>query len=388
MKLLFLSQGKTISQHPGWDFAFRRLADEGVLTGYVNIPYHAGEENWPAFWSQVVDLCDGESMDMVYFQYYHRRANPNPAPCIRRLRTLKHQPTIFTSAGDPFSMDWRMPDYPRSFKECARRCDLTFSTQMGKAADKIASWGAKNIVLSPLSVCPVRFAKGWETDPATHTFDFDIVMVGSKNSPRINPLSHYYLAFRKRKAVVNALNRSYGKRFGLFGHGWNGYVSWQGPVPFDEQQIAFRRGRLAVDGYPYSVADYYSSNRPFFMIASAIPTITYRVPRLDQILRENKHCYFFDDIGGLLTLCDRLLDSDPKDLYEQANLSARYVEERHTQYQRAKFIVETVKRYHGEKHAKQPHRVLQFPFFLDTVDQDEERRFAVRNWCNYGDETI
>ena len=67
---------------------------------------------------------------MVYFHYYHRRVNPNPAPCINCLRALKYSPTIFTSTGDAFSMDWMMPDYPESFKQCARNSDLTFVTQI------------------------------------------------------------------------------------------------------------------------------------------------------------------------------------------------------------------------------------------------------------------
>jgi hypothetical protein len=380
MKLLFLSQGKTISDHPGWDYAFKRLVQEGILDAYINIPYHAYQGKWQELWSHVVELCVKESIDIVYFHYYHRRANPDPAPCITELRKLKHNPTIFTSAGDPFSMDWMMPDYPRTFRKCARHCDLTFSTQMGKAAGKIASWGTKNIILSPNSVCPVRFAKGFRTDPITHTFDFDLVMVGNRNGPRFNPISHHYLGLRKRRKVISALDKRYGKKFGLFGHGWKGIKGWQGPIPFDEQQTAFRRGRLAIDGYPYSMADYYSSNRLFFMIASAIPTVTYRVPRLDKILKDNTHCYFYDDIPGLLSMCDRLLNSDPETLYEKANISAKYVEERHTQFHRAKFIVETVKQYHQKNISKHNYIVLDFPFFLDDVDQEKEKPFAVRNW--------
>jgi len=380
MKLLFLSQGKKVSDHPGWDHSFRRLIDEGFLTGYANIPYHNWNIKWPEIWDNVVDLCDRESIELVYFHYYHKTNNLNPSSCISQLRKLKHQPTLFTSAGDPFSINWMMPNYPTSFKQCAKAVDLTFSTQMGKAADKMASWGVKNIVLSPNSVCPVRFVKGWRTDPTKHAFEFDIVMVGSKNAPHINPLSHHYWRFQNRKALVDALTRRYGKRFGLFGHGWQGYGSWQGPVPFDEQQIAFRRGRLALDSYPYSIADYYSSNRLFFMLASAIPAITYRVPRLDKLLRPEDHCYYFDDIPRLLALCDRLLDSNSDDLYTKSNNTAKYIEKRHTQYHRAKFIVETVKQYHSEKLANRSHSKLYLPFFLDSVDQETERNFAVRNW--------
>lgn len=48
-------------------------------------------------------------------------------------------------------------DYPDSFKQISQLADITFSTQMGKAADKMSKCGAKNIILSPLGMCQVRF---------------------------------------------------------------------------------------------------------------------------------------------------------------------------------------------------------------------------------------
>jgi hypothetical protein len=382
MKLLFLAQGKTVDNHPGFDDAFQKLVEEGVISCYHAIPYlaYAAKGDWQELWDRVVALCRDDAIDLVFFQFYHRRGNPSPEPCIRRLRDLPQKPTIFTSAGDPFSCDWRLPDYPASFKQCSRLCDLTFSTQMGKAADKMAAWGARNIVLSPLSVCQKRFVKDHQTDPSTHKFDFDLVMVGSHNKPWPNPFHHHFWGFRKRMEVVSALYKRYGKRFGLFGRGWDGWNCWQGPIPFDEQQTAFRRGRLVVDGYPYSTADYYLSDRPFFALAAAIPVITYCVPRIVTLLRPDEHWYLFGDTPGLLRLCDRLLAQNAENLYDKANAAARYVEARHTQYHRMKAIVQTASTYHMETQRNQPHAFPLLPFFLDGRALSQERAFAVRNW--------
>jgi hypothetical protein len=382
MKLLFLVQGKTVKDHPGFDMGFKQLLAEKVISGYYAIPYleYAEKENWQELWTRIEQVCRDGNINLVFFQFYHRKGNPSPEPCIRRLRELPFPPTIFTSVGDGFSGDWMLPDYPDSFKQCSRLCDLTFSSQMGKAADKMAAWGTRNIVLSPLSVCQARFVKGYKTEQDTHSFDFDIVMIGSHNKPRPNPFNHYFWGFRKRMEVVSLLYKRYGKRFGLFGQRWDGWKCWQGPVPFNEQQTAFRRGRLVLDAYPYSMSDYYLSDRPFFAIASAIPVMTHHVARIEKMLRMEDHWYLFKDENDLLRLCDRLLETDTVPLYAKANAAARYVEERHTQYHRVKAIVQIASQYHLETRHSQPHATPVLPYFLEGTNVVNEQMFSLRNW--------
>ena len=92
------------------------------------------------------------------------------------LLKLTARPIIITSCGDGFSDNWMRPDYPSDFKEVSRLSDITFSTQMGKAADKMVEGGANNIVFTPNSMCQVRF-KADEIDVDNHSFDFDVVFV-------------------------------------------------------------------------------------------------------------------------------------------------------------------------------------------------------------------
>ena len=82
MKLLFLVQGKTVDNHPGFDDAFQKLLAERVISGYHAIPYRACAEkgNWQELWDCVVALCRDESIDLVFFQFYQSRDNPSPEP--------------------------------------------------------------------------------------------------------------------------------------------------------------------------------------------------------------------------------------------------------------------------------------------------------------------
>lgn len=374
MKVLFLSQGRKIEDHPGWDWSLKKLKEERFIDDYLNIPWQGyGETHgWAAFYRHVVDTARTGKFDVVYFHYFHRPDVPSPAECIKALKELPNKPVVITSAGDPFSCDWMMPDYPNNFKIASRFADIAFSTQMGKAADKMMAWGAKNVVYTPNSMCPVRF-KSYAITPATH-FDFDVVMLGSHNGARINPFSRHYWCGQKRNQLVRALNKHFGRRFGLFGHGWNGLESWQGPADFNTQQTTMQRGRILVGGNPYSPCDYYSSNRVFFEIASGVPTVELKVNRLDKVLRDGDQVYFADNVEGIVAKCEELLKQDPVTLYAKAARAAKEIVERHTQYHRMKFKLNTVSRYRANGNRLD----VDFPFFLPEVNLEEEMKYAVR----------
>ena len=375
MKILFLSQGKYISDHPGWNDALKKLKEEGLISDFLNIPYFgfAEEFGWDAFYEKVIELTKKEEFQLIYFHHFHKKGKPSPRKCIESLQKLQPRPVIIVSSGDGFSDNWMRPDYPEDFKEASRLADITFSTQMGKAADKMMKWGARNVVYVPNSMCQVRF-HATEVNPETHKFDYDIVFVGSNNGGRIfNPVSQHWFGARTRKKLVESLYYTFGNRFGIYGMGWD-LPCAKGPVPFNKQQDIFRKGKLLVGGNPYSFSDYYSSNRIFFEISSGIPTIELSVPRLNCILRDNDHCYFTNSIAEILRKCEELLNADQKQIYSKAANAAKYIEKYHTQYHRMKFKIETVKRFIVNKRRLD----VAFPFFLPEVNLKEEEKFALR----------
>jgi hypothetical protein len=98
------------------------------------------------------------------------------------------------------------------------------------------------------------------------------------------------------------------------------------------------------------------------------------VPRLDRILRDGEHVYFVNSIDEVVGKCDELLASDPQELYMRAGYAARYIAERHTQYHRLKFELDTARRYVANGFQLD----VDFPFFLSDVDMTAEKQFAVR----------
>lgn len=376
MKVLFLSQGKTVEAHPGYHDALCRLKEEGMISDFLNLPYfgYAEKCGWDAFYQHVIELCMNQDFDVVYFHFFHSRNKPSPKNCIQKLKRMHPSTIVITSVGDGFSSNWMIPDYPDDFKDASRLADITFATQMGRAADKMLKWGAKNIVLSPLGMCQKRFKSG-KIDIDQHKFDFDVVWIGGKNAGRIfNPFNRNSYAGCMRERVVNMLAKRYGSKFGLFGGGWEHLPYAQGVVPFDKQQEYFRRGRIVVGATPFSFADYYASDRPFFSISSGIPTIELKVPRLNQILRDGEHVYFVDTISDIVSKCDELLSTDPVDLYQKAGQAAIYIAEHHTQYNRLKFELDTARRY-VENGCQLD---VAFSFFLPEIELAAEKKYAIR----------
>jgi hypothetical protein len=376
MRILFLSQGFKISDHPGWNDALEKLKNEDMISFFINIPYIGFAEayGWDGLYHEIVKLCKEAFIDVVYFHYFHMNNDvPSPINCVSELRKINPSLVVITSCGDGFSYDWMRPDYPKRFKDISKIADITFSTQMGKAADKMIKWGANNIVFVPNSMCQVRFHAN-EVEVENHKFDYDIVFVGSNNNKRIfNPVSKYWFGSRTRNKLLRSLYKKFGNRMALYGNGWNLPCS-KGPVAFNQQQEVFKKGRVLVGGNPYSFADYYSSNRLFFEVSSGIPTVELSVPRLRNIFRDNDHCYFADTIEGVIGNCEDLLKSDPKIIYSKAAAAAKYIEKNHTQYHRMKFKLDTVQRYvaNGRK------LDVIFPFFLPEVNLKNEERFAIR----------
>jgi hypothetical protein len=248
---------------------------------------------------------------------------------------------------------------------------------MGRLAKRLQRAGAKRITLMPLSACDVRFGST-PAPPAADHRDFDVVFIGSRPGRR-NFTSHLYWSGRRRLRYVELLEERYGHRFALFGHGWSGRRSWQGPIDFDEQALVPQRGRVVFGGYPGSRCDYYASNRPFNQVLSGTPMVDHAVPRVDCLFRDGDEWLLFDDEGSAIDKIDSLLDGR----IDGAQVGARgadAVRNRHLDSHRARLIIAIVDEI-GE--AQRAHRTAVCPpldFFHAGIDYRSEVASALRRW--------
>lgn len=377
MRLLVLLQGATVADQPGYDAAFKSLVDQGALDDYVALPYRGldppGLEHGPGLYSQALSLVAGRGIDLILLQWFHGSLE-DPRPFIEEARRIHPGLLVMTSCGDPYGRFFQRP--PRSLLQAVSVSDLNFTTSMGYMADRFVGAGARNVLLMPHGVCQLRFGGG---AVAPSTGEFDVTFIGSNNSGR-NPLSPLSGASRRRQHMVKALEKRYGRRFGLFGLRWQGHRCWQGPIPFQQQHQTAARGRLQVGGYPGALATYYLSDRPYIAMASAIPFLDFAVDRVDRLAEPGVHWGLYTDQPSMHARIDGMLESGEAELSRMGQRAMEYVLGKHTQAHRAAEMIDIARSLARSRAAGQVAAVPQLRCFHDGVPAAGETRWATRRW--------
>jgi hypothetical protein len=292
-----------------------------------------------------------------------------------RLQGLPCKPAMFTSLGDPFGR-WTKR-IPRSYRIASKLADVNFLTGMGYLARQLARQGARNLVLMPHGCCQLRFSA--LLDQTKYSPDFDVVFVGSRLSSR-NPLSHFFWAAQRRREFVALVTKRYGRRFGLFGHGWMGNPSWQGAIPYDRQHSAHRRGAVVLGGVPNAYNDYYMSDRVFIAIASGIPFVDYAVAGVDLLLHPERDWWLAPDTQGMMRWCDHLISLSQEERLRLGGCAREHILTFHTQYHRCREMVEIVRDLRAARSRGTTAARPQFSFLRQGTNLSSVYPSAVENW--------
>ncbi|MBL8212156.1 MAG: glycosyltransferase family 1 protein [Bryobacterales bacterium] len=341
MRLLVLYQGRdAATDQPGYFHGYERLASEGMLEAHATLAYHgiAAARGWPAVWQEAESAARAMEADAICLQFFHGDSIPDPTAGIQRLRALPSKPLLFTTLGDGYGRILKR--VPASFRRASALADVSFLSGMGYVARQLAASGSRNLVLIPNGCCQVRFAAPASATPDRP--DFDVAFIGSLVRSS-NPLSPYFWASRSRARFVDACERRYGSRFGLFGNGWQGRKCWQGPMPFTEQHRAYHRSALALGGIPHFSHDYYTSDRVFFAIASGVPFVDSWVRGVEHILEPDHDWWLARGLPDMFDICDRLLAMPAAERQALGDAARRTILARHTQYHRCAQMMEVVR---------------------------------------------
>ena len=231
-------------------------------------------------------------------------------------------------------------------------------------------------MLVPNGACQVRFGSvGQMVDD--HDKEFDVAFVGSRNMSR-NPFRPYHWFGKRRTQLVERLSRRFGKRFAVYGNGWDHFPSARGSVPFAQQANAVRSARVVVGGIPFSQERYYTSNRPFIQMTSGVPIVDVCVPGVEMLLKDRVH-WVLSAEKGLMDTIEEVLAWTPEERTAMGQTAADYVLDRHTQAHRVATLIENVRRlrtWRDEGTSVSPY----LPFFHNDVAVDAEIPGATRNW--------
>jgi Glycosyl transferases group 1 len=377
MRLLVLYQARDAARdQPGYYNGFERLVTEGELEAHSVISYYgvAEKHGWPALWEQAYVAARQIDADAIFLQFFHG-AIPDPTAAIAHLKGLSSRPVVFTSLGDPFGR-WTKR-ISRSYRIASKLADVNFLTGMGYLAKQLARQGACNLVLMPNGCCQVRFSTG--LDQAKYSPDFDVVFIGNRISSR-NPLSHFFWTAHRRRDFVALVTKRYGRRFGLFGHGWTGNPSWQDPVPYEHQHSAQRRGSVVLGGMPNGYHDYYTSDRVLIAIASGIPFVDYWVPGIDLLFQPERDWWLASDLQGMLKWCDHLLSLSQEERLRLGGCARERILKFHTQYHRCREMVGIVRDLRAARSRGTTATRPQLSFLRQATKPSSAYPAAVVNW--------
>ena len=339
MKLLFISQGVTVDDQRSYAAALSRACVGGAPLEVVNIPFLGvlRTQGWEALWWQIVECAKAFMPDIVFFQFFHGfdDRGADPTACLDGLCALKPKPLIFASLGDPYGFNFPFRRIPnRVLMSIARRGDAFFTTSLGELGEYLAANGVKNIVFLPHAHDDANFVTGGLGQ------DFDVAMVGScLVTLRPHMLPWTLGNSLRRKYVARLLWKRYGKRFGLFGNGWRGYPCWQGPIGFRDQVRLFRSCRCVVDAPAPVTADYYASDRPFYIAGSGSPLVMQRIRGFERIFQDGVSAFYFDRLSEVTQACDRALSLDKSTRMRNQAETAKIVNGRQTFDQRVDTIL-------------------------------------------------
>lgn len=380
MRLLLLLQGRSPADQPGYHQAFVDLQARGVIEAYHCLPYlPPGPEaspdpaHWPALYRRALQIIADEAIDVLMLQWFHGPLE-DPRPFLTEARRLRPHLQVVTTGGDPYGRWLQRP--PPSLFQAASLSDLCFLTSMGYMADALIARGARNVVLMPNGACQLRFSA--PVVPAAPPA-FDVVFIGSHNGGR-NPFTRLSRSGRQRAEMVRQLTRRYGRRFGLFGRNWADQPAWQGPVAYAEQHRAAAQGRLQLGGFPGSMAPYYTSDRFYIAMASGVPLLDFRVPRVDRLATPDVHWRAYDSVNSLLKAVDRTLDQPPETLQDWGRRARDYVLGAHTQAHRTHEMVDIIQALREARRLGRPLPPPRLRCFAPGVDPEAEAPLAVRGW--------
>lgn len=382
MKLLVLLQANQPEDQIGCHDACLQLQQEGLVTDYKWLCFRSRNAavGWRQCWVEAAQLANDVQPDVVFLQFFHDATMTHVDSLMDSLRKIKSQPTIFVTAGDGFTPGFiRGHPCPESFREVSRLSDMTFLSAMGDEARDLMRTGSKNIVLCPHGFCQRRHYTPFNAN--SYRPEFDISFIGSYHKGR-NPFTAFYQNVKMRRRLIDSLAVRYGKRFAVFGKGWNHLKhSWQGPVAYANQVDAMRRSRIVFGGYPNCTQDYYASDRPYISLISGIPCVDFYVSRLDRLFRDGDECYFVKDQQNLLKTCDKLLDSNQNDLLKKSLAAAEYAKHHHSQYHRVRFMLQTAQDLRVAKLTGNFPTIPMQDFFLPEVDLHAEVKYSIMGWC-------
>jgi hypothetical protein len=333
LRALIVLNENPLGSHSDVHEAFEQLVAESVIECCDIYPFLFHQElgvSHAEISRQILQLAAHGGHELIIWS--HTGQLRVDLAVLEKLRRLPAKPTMVYWEGDAYHQLFK--PLPVEALRIASGCDVTFLCSGGYTADKVIRAGCPSVFYAPNSASPTRFPRVWTP---TGRCNHDVVMIGNRVRGKV-PFRAMPGA-RKRARLVRALEKRYGHRFAVYGHGWTGRCA-QGPCEFDDQSRIYAQSRVAV-GVDNLQAPLFFSNRLPIALACGIPVVNGYVVGHEMVFHDTLGDIFALGQGDFLRIIDNLLCRDPGEM-EQTSLRNRiFFEENLTKSRVVRHIIET-----------------------------------------------
>ncbi|GAB4405691.1 MAG: hypothetical protein OHK0053_31720 [Microscillaceae bacterium] len=292
MKLLYLPNETALDNKRtqiGPRKAFQALIDQGELSGLeiFSFLYEAkqNQENYADTRQKILALAQSFQPDIIFWQHIDYFEITDDF--IRQLLAIDSKPKLVYHEADPYGRYIkRIND---NMRVMFRHADAVFMVGLGLFADLAREAGARRVYFAPHNFETVRSGSPWEP---TLQREYDLVMIANALG-YVKVPGRFFPGSQRRRELGKKLSERFGKRFALYGKGWDGLEASRGMLPFDQQEQAIRSAWLSINWDHFDQVPFYFSNRLPISLAAGVVHVTSWHPGYEQVFR--------DCPGGLFT---------------------------------------------------------------------------------------
>ncbi len=261
--------------------AFQKMLDDGELSGLhtYSFLYESSqlEGGYEAACVKILEEAREFKPDVIFWQ--HIDIFKISQDFLLELKNISSKPKLIYHEADPYGRYFKTFSEP--MKVMVKEADMVFLVGLGIFAQLMMEHGAKRVYYAPHNFDNIRSGTPWEP---TLKREEDLVMIANLGNTRVP--GRYFPGGKRRKLLAKKLSERFGRRFALFGRGWDDLEASRGMLPFDMQEETIRSARISINWDHFDTVPYYFSNRLPISLAAGVPHITCYHPGYEHVFKD------------------------------------------------------------------------------------------------------
>lgn len=294
IKVLYLPLNYSSTQQTGVYWAFRELGCQLEIFDYF-LHYHNSGSNQRNVRTMLIEVAKRFKPDLVYCQIQHTVIVDGET--VNAIRTYSPGVKIVQ-----YSQDCRSY-IPGPYFNVSKFCDMNLicSTQQ---IQMYKDNGVNNVHYLQTGYDPNLYQPEKEVKDS---YEFDVVFLANTNNVENYPGSI------QRAHCVELLRKTFGSRFGLWGHGWSKEMKSLGSIGIDKAvSEVYSKSFCNISVSHFNEISHYFSDRLLMCMASGRPTISWSFPGIDSYFVDKQDLVIAYSADDIVNKVKWLLDNKDK----------------------------------------------------------------------------